>query len=131
MADSIWVTDGDQFTCSSLTDAKYVGKKPWGPAYGNLKVYCPALMSGITMDVAKKLPPVTLNKSMFCNSSECAITPMSQVIPQNYITAKSYGQTEFQLPHLDYGAVIEIRGNDHDFQSVNITTNKDPSVYHS
>ena len=35
MADSIWVTDGEQFTCNSLTDAKYVGKKPWGSAYGN------------------------------------------------------------------------------------------------
>ena len=88
-------------------------------------------MKNISMDIAKKLPPVTLNKSMFCNSDECAITPMSQVVPQNYITAKSYGQTEFQLPHLDFGVTIEIRGNDHDFQSVNITTNKDPSVYHS
>ena len=78
MAEDIWVTDGDQFTCSSLTDAKYVGKKPWGPAYGDLKVYCPALMKNISMDIA----------------------------------------------------TIEIRGNDHDFQSVNITTNKDPSVYH-
>ena len=130
MADNIWVTDGEQFTCNSLTDAKYVGKKPWGSAYGDLKVYCPALMKNISMDIAKKLPPVTLNKSMFCNSDECAITPMSQVVPQNYITAKSYGQTEFQLPHLDFGVTIEIQGNDHDFQSVNITTNKDPSVYH-
>ena len=96
MADSIWITDGEQFICSSLTDAKYVGKKPWGSAYGDLKVYCPVLMKNISMDIAKKLPPVTLNKSMFCNSDECAITPMSQVVPQNYITAKSYGQTEFQ-----------------------------------
>ena len=87
-------------------------------------------MKNISMDIAKKLPPVTLNKSMFCNSDECAITPMSQVVPQNYITAKSYHHSEFQLPHLDFGATIEIRGNDHDFQSVNITTNKDPSVYH-
>ena len=67
MADNIWITDGEQFTCNSLTDAKYVGKKPWGSAYGNLKVYCPALMKNISMDIAKKLPPVTLNKSMFCN----------------------------------------------------------------
>ena len=130
MADSIWVTDGEQFTCNSLTDAKYVGKKPWGPAYGDLKVYCPVLMKNISMGIAKKLPPVTLNKSMFCNSDECAITPMSQVVPQNYITAKSYYHSEFQLPHLDFGVTIEIHGNDHDFQSVNITTNKDPSVYH-
>ena len=131
MADKIWVTDGEQFTCNTLTDAIYVGKKPYGSAYGDLKVYCPALMKNIPMGPAKRLTPVVLNKSMFCNSSECAITPMSKVIPLNYITAKSYYQTEFQLPHIDYGSSIIIRGNDHDFQSVNITTNKDPSVYHS
>lgn len=131
MADNIWVTDGEQFTCNSLTEAIYVGNRPYGSAYGDLKVYCPALMKNIPMGPAKRLTPVVLNKSMFCNSSECAITPMSKVIPLNYITAKSYYQTEFQLPHIDYGSSIIIRGNDHDFQSVNITTNKDPSVYHS
>ena len=131
MADKIWVTDGEQFTCNSLTEAIYVGNRPYGSAYGDLKVYCPALMKNIPMGPAKRLTPVVLNKSMFCNSSECAITPMSKVIPLNYITAKSYYQTEFQLPHIDYGSSIIIRGNDNDFQSVNITTNKDPSVYHS
>ena len=131
MADKIWVTDGEQFTCNSLTEAIYVGNRPYGSAYGDLKVYCPALMKNIPMGPAKRLTPVVLNKSMFCNSSECAITPMSKVIPLNYITAKSYYQTEFQLPHIDYRSPIIIRGNDHDFQSVNITTNKDPSVYHS
>ena len=131
MADKIWVTDGEQFTCNSLTEAIYVGNRPYGSAYGDLKVYCPALMKNIPMGPAKRLTPVVLNKSMFCNSSECAITPMSKVIPLNYITAKSYYQTEFQLPHIDYGSSIISRGNDHDFQSVNITTNKDPSVYHS
>ena len=131
MADKIWVTDGEQFTCNSLTEAIYVGNRPYGSAYGDLKVYCPALMKNIPMGPAKRLTPVVLNKSMFCNSSECAITPMSKVIPLNYITAKSYYQAEFQLPHIDYGSSIIIRGNDHDFQSVNITTNKDPSVYHS
>ena len=131
MADKIWVTDGEQFSCNSLTEAIYVGNRPYGSAYGDLKVYCPALMKNIPMGPAKRLTPVVLNKSMFCNSSECAITPMSKVIPLNYITAKSYYQTEFQLPHIDYGSSIIIRGNDHDFQSVNITTNKDPSVYHS
>lgn len=130
MADNIWVTDGEQFTCNSLTEAIYVGKRPYGTSYGDLKVYCPALMKNIAMGPAKRLTPVSLNKSMFCNSNECAITPMSKVVPLNYITAKSYYQTEFQLPHLDYGVTIVIRGNDHDFQSVNITTNKDPSVYH-
>lgn len=130
MADNIWVTDGEQFTCNSLTEAIYVGKRPYGTSYGDLKVYCPVLMKNITMGPAQKLTPVSLNKSMFCNSNECAITPMSKVTPLNYITAKSYYQTEFQLPHLDYGATIIIRGNDNDFQSVNITTNKDPSVYH-
>ena len=68
MAVNVWVLDGAQFTCDSLTDAIYVGKKPWGSAYGDLKVYCPSLMKNITMDVAKKLSPVTLNKSMFFNS---------------------------------------------------------------
>ena len=130
MADNIWVTDGEQFTCNSLTEAIYVGKRPYGTSYGDLKVYCPVLMKNITMGPAKRLTPVSLNKSMFCNSDECAITPMSKVVPLNYITAKSYYHTEFQLPHLDYGATVVIRGNDHDFQSVNITTNKDPSVYH-
>ena len=130
MADNIWVTDGEQFTCNSLTEAIYVGKRPYGTSYGDLKVYWPVLMKNITMGPAKRLTPVSLNKSMFCNSNECAITPMSKVVPLNYITAKSYYHTEFQLPHLDYGATVVIRGNDHDFQSVNITTNKDPSVYH-
>ena len=130
MDDKIWVTDGEQFTCNTLTDAIYVGKKPYGSAYGDLKVYCPNLMKNIPMGLAKKLTPVTLNKSMFCNSDECKITPMSKVVPQNYITAKSYQHTEFQLPHIDYGTTIEIHGTDHDFQTTSITTNKDPSVYH-
>ena len=30
MADNIWVTDGEQFTCNSLTEAIYVGKRPYG-----------------------------------------------------------------------------------------------------
>ena len=130
MAESQIIIDGEEFTCPSVTNAKFVGKKPYGSAYGNLKVYIPALMKEITMDKAKTLTAVSINKTMFCNSSECAITPMSKVIPQNYVTAKSYNHTEFQMPHLDFGAVIKVKGNDHDFQSVNITTDVDPSTFH-
>lgn len=130
MAESQIIIDGEEFTCSAITEAKYVGKKPYGPAYGNLKVYIPALMKNIPMGVAKNLTAVSINKTMFCNSTECAITPMTKVIPQNYITAKSYNHTEFQMPHLDYGVTIKVKGNDHDFQSVNITTDTDPSTFH-
>ena len=126
MAESQIIIDGEEFTCPSVTDAKFVGKKPYGSAY----VYIPALMKEIAMDKAKTLTAVSINKTMFCNSSECAITPMSKVIPQNYVTAKSYNHTEFQMPHLDFGAVIKVKGNDHDFQSVNITTDVDPSTFH-
>lgn len=124
------VLSGEIFSCSHNQDAQYVGKRPWGPAYGDLKVYCPQLMPNVPMSEAKLLPAVSLNKSMFCNSSECAIAPMSAVVPQNYITAKSYHHTEFQQPHLDYGATIEVLANDDDFQSVSITTHKDPSKFH-
>lgn len=132
MAESQIIIDGEEFTCPSVTEAKYVGKKPYGPAYGDLKVYIPALMKEpeIPMGQAKTLTAVTINKTMFCNSPECAITPMSKVIPQNYVTAKSYKHTEFQRPHLDFGAVIKVKGNDHDFQSVSITTDTDPSTFH-
>ena len=130
MAEASLIIDGQEFTSSSTIKAKYVGKRPWGPSYGDLKVYCPTLMKNIAMGPAKDLPAVTINKSMFCNSKECAITPMSKVTPQNYLTAKSYHHTEFQRPHLDFGVEIEIKGNDHDFQSVNITTDLDPSVFH-
>lgn len=130
MAESTIIIDGEEFTCSSNTDAQYVGKKPYGSAYGDLKVYIPALMPKVSMGLAKKLPAVTINKKMFCNSDECQITPMSKVTPQNYATAKSYKHTEFQRSHLDFGSTIEIKGNDHDFQAVTITTNKDPSTFH-
>lgn len=130
MAEATLIINGEEFTCPSITDANYVGNRPYGSAYGNLKVYIPALMPKITMDKAKLLPAVTINKTMFCNSKECQITPMSKVTPQNYVTAKSYKHTEFQMPHLDYGDVIAVKGTDHDFQSVNITTDKDPSKFH-
>lgn len=124
------IISGEIFSCKPYQDAQYVGSRPWGSAYGNLKVYCQTLMPNIPMGPAKALPAVSLNRSMFCNSSECAITPMSTVIPQNYITAKSYNNIDFQKPHLDFGATIEILANDDDFQSVSITTNKDPSTFH-
>lgn len=130
MIEEIWVIDGEQFTSNTLVSANYVGKKPYGVAYGDLKVYIPSLMPTISMGVAKALSPVSINKSIFCNSSECQITPMSKVTPQNFVTAKSYFHTEFQLPHIDYGSAMVVRGDDHDFQSVSITTNEDHSVYH-
>ena len=133
MAEENLIIEGEEFTCPSLTKAYYVGKKPWGSAYGNLKVYIPTLMleSKIPKGVAGTLKPFNINKSIFCNATDCAITPMTKVVPQNYVTAKTYGNIEFQMPHLNFDAEIEVRGNDHDFQSVSITTNKDPSTYHS
>lgn len=130
MAEATLIIDGEEFTCPTLTDAQYVGKKPYGAAYGDLKVYIPALMPKVSMGLAKKLPAVTINKTMFCNSKECQITPMSKVIPQNYVTAKSYKHTEFQRPHLDFGTTIEVHADDHDFQATSISTNKDPSTFH-
>lgn len=121
---------GEIFSCGDIQDAQYIGKRPWGSASGDLKVYCPALMQNIPMGPAKSLPAVTINKSIFCNSKECAVTPMTKVIPQNYITAKASSNAGFQLPHIDFGATISIKGNDSDFQSVAITTNKDPSTFH-
>lgn len=120
---------GEVFSCSSNLSAKYVGKKPYGTSYGNLKVYIPTLMPNISMGGATT--QYTLNKSMFCNSTECAITPMSRVSLQTFVTAKSFYNTEFQRPHLDYGAVIEVHSDDKDFQTVYITTNKDPSTFHA
>ena len=130
MAEANFIIDGEEFTANSNLKAQYVGKRPYGSSYGDLKVYCYELMKNIAMGPAQKLPAVSINKSIFCNSKECAITPMNKVIPQNYLTAKSYMHTEFQRPHLDYGSTIEIKGNDHDFQSTNITTDVDPSTFH-
>ncbi len=130
MAEASIIIDGQEFTSNQLLEAQYVGKKPYGPAYGDLKVYCPTLMPKVPMGLAKTLSPVTINKSMFCNSDECKITPMSKVTPQNFLTARTYKHTEFQRPHLDFGVTIEIKANDHDFQDTNITTNKDPSTFH-
>ena len=64
MAESQIIIEGEEFTCPSVTDAKFVGKKPYGSAYGNLKVYIPALMKEITMDKAKTLTAVSINKTM-------------------------------------------------------------------
>lgn len=130
MAQADIIIDGEEFTCNSKIDAQYVGNTPYGYAYGDLKVYCPILMPMISMGLAKLLPAVTINKTIFINSSECAITPMSKVVPQNFFTAKSYFHTEFQRPHIDFGSTITIKGNDHDFQSVNITTDTDPTTFY-
>lgn len=130
MAEKQIIIEGEEFTGPVDVPAQFVGKKPYASSYGDLKVYIPSLMPQVTMGLAKTLSPYTINKKLFCNSDECAISPMSKVTPQNFVTAKSVLHTEFQSPHIDYGATIEIHGNDHDFQTVQINTNKDPTSYH-
>lgn len=122
--------DGDVFTCDPQLEAQYVSTSRWGSSNGDYKVYCKTLMPEISMAVARSLSPVALSKTMFCNASDCAISPMSRVTPINYITAKSVPNAVFSDVHMDYGSTIIIQSFNHDFANPILTTIKDPSTYH-
>ena len=74
------------FGTNQVVQAKYVHAKPYGTSKGSLKVYIPSLMPNITMGLPKSTP-VALNKSCYCNASECKPSVSSQLNTQNYVTA--------------------------------------------
>lgn len=125
------IIDGEEFYTPTNISAKYVHKKPYGTAYGNLKVYIPSVMPNITMGEGKVTSHDALSKSIFCNASDCAVTPMAKVSLLNYITAKQNPNSSFQCPHMDYGASIIVHSEDHDFQGADLTATIDPSTYHT
>lgn len=129
MAEDSYVIDGEEFTHPNKVESKYVLKKPWGTAHGNLKVYIPTLMPGISQGEANFFGPHTVSKTIFCNSKECPITPMKKIKTQNFKTAKR-NVVGFQRPEMDFGASIIIQSNDHDMQSITMTIDVDNSTYH-
>ena len=102
------------YNISSSVSAIYVQGKPYGTTFGDLKVYIPTLMAHITMGVAK-ITPISLNKSCYCNASECKPSIASYINTQNYVTANNYG--EYSYPYYKYGSKIMVRPRNEDFLS--------------
>ena len=67
-------------------EAEYVRVKPYGSSAGDLKVYIPSLMPLISSGIPK-ISPVSLNKSCYCNASDCKPSVSSSISTQNYVTA--------------------------------------------
>lgn len=130
MAQSYNQISGELFECKPQLDAYYVNTTPWGSSSGNFKVYCPTLMPQVSMGVARSLSPVSLNKTIFCNANDCAISIASRVTPLNYITARAVANSGFSNIHMDYGSNIIIQSFNHDFFDPILTNIKDPSTYH-
>lgn len=116
------------WVASKYMTCNYVQASPWGTSSGAFKVYCEELMPLIGMG-KPKITPTPLNKSIFRNASDCAITIPTQISTQNYFTAAA-PSGEFKKPHYDYGAIVEVEPLDSFMQSNRLTINVDNSVNH-
>lgn len=76
------------YSLNDYIDAVYIQSNPYGSSYGDLKVYIPSLMPLIGMGTPKTTP-VSLNRSCYCNASECKPAISSSINTQNYVTAKA------------------------------------------
>ena len=94
------------FTINKAVLAKYVHMRPVGLTYGNLKVYIPELMPNIPMGIPKIIP-VSLNKSCYCNSTDCRPSVASQIQTQNFVTALS-SYNSYSGSQYHYGSDIAI-----------------------
>lgn len=107
----------------------YVQSKPWGSSGGNLKVYCSRLMPKIAMGIPRTTPS-SLDKTIYRNASDCAITVPSSVSTQNYFTARKSVTGDFELPLYDFGSTLQVEPQDSDMLVNRIVPNIDNSTIH-
>ncbi len=106
----------------------YVEATPWGSSSGDLRVFCPDLMPMVSMG-KPKITPVPLQRTIFINSSDCAISIPTRIETQNYITAQAV-VGEFKQPNYDFGTTIQVESLDDFMQRCRVTLNVDNSTNH-
>lgn len=77
-----------------------------------------------------KASPTPLNKGIFRNAKDCAISIPSQISLQNYLTAKA-PNSDFKDIHYDYGSSLEVEPLDGDMLRCRIVLNVDNSTDHT
>lgn len=119
---------GQSWSAGTYVNATYVHAKPYGTSGGSLRVHCASLMPKIGMG-NPRITPTGLNKGIFRNAKDCAISVPSKISTQNYLTAKA-PTGSFKLPLYDFGSTIQLEALDSDVQSARITINIDNSTLH-
>lgn len=94
------------YNLNEYIDAIYVHSHPYGSSSGDLKVFIPSLMPLILMDTAR-LIPVSLNKSIYSNATDCKPAVSSKLFIQNFVTAKA-PFNEYQYPRYAYGSSLKV-----------------------
>ena len=117
------------WTSNGMETVKYVQKKPYGTCVGNLKVHCPRLMPNIEMDVPK-YKTVALNKKLFKNDDDCAITIPNQIKTQNFFTAEKPRSPGYNLQEYDFGAEMSLEPVDKFLLKGRLTVTIDNSTFH-
>jgi len=88
-------------------EAKYVDSTPYGHSGGSLRVYIPSLMPQIIMSNPRDIT-VYLDKSCYCNASDCKPSISTSIISKNYVTAKAPYHS-FNGPCYWYGTGIHVQ----------------------
>lgn len=100
------------YNLNQFVDAIYVQSYPYGSSFGNLKVYIPSLMPSIVMDTPR-ITPVSLNKSIYLNASDCKPAVGSSINTQNFVTAQA-SFNSYQLPCYRYGSGLKVMSKTRD-----------------
>ena len=100
------------FIINKAVRAIYVHGSLYGTSHGNLRVFIPELMPNIPMGYPK-ITPISLNKSCYCNASDCKPAIASYLNTQNFVTAeRAYNSYYGSL--YKYGNEIAILPNTED-----------------
>lgn len=98
---------------------KYVQSSPYGSSSGSLALYCPSLMPNIGMG-SPKSTPFSLNKSAFCNASDCKPSISSRINTQNFITGLP-PYHDFNHSCYWFGSGVTVRADSEDMLTVRIS----------
>ena len=103
------------FSIDQVLRGYYVDQRPYGLTSGSLRVYLPDLMPDIAMGTPR-ITPISLNKSCYCNATDCKPAIASKIDTQNYVTAtQSYNH--YRDPHYYYGSGISVQAKAKDLLS--------------
>lgn len=107
------------YDVGQILDAVYVQSKPYGTSHGNLKIHIGDLMKKIPVGVPS-ITPVSLDKSCYANSKECAPTISSMINTQNFVTA-SASLTPYACPHYYFNSPIKVKSMTRDCLSCRLS----------
>lgn len=99
---------------------------PKGSSGGTLPLYIPKIMPNISMG-KKKTFTVGINKSCYCNASECKPNVASTLTGQNYINVPPQANRSFQNPLFYYGDTIQVEIQSGNVDEIYLSTRVDNS----